>query len=73
MESPKDVNSLIDHFADGSPYTLNYVDERTAARSGVAGTWVSTSLEAVKPMSSCLAQGSQRVHFGRAPRWKVAG
>jgi FtsX-like permease family protein len=26
-----------------------------------------------KPMSSCLAQGNQRVHFRRAPRWEVAG
>jgi hypothetical protein len=26
-----------------------------------------------KPVSSCLAQGNYRVHFRRAPRWKVAG
>jgi len=46
-----DGNSLIDHFtafnADGSPYTLNYVYKRTATGSGFAGTWVSTSVEAV--------------------------
>jgi selenocysteine lyase/cysteine desulfurase len=45
----------------------------TDAGPGFAGTWVSSSLEAVKPMSSCLAQGDQRVHLRRAPRWEVAG
>jgi hypothetical protein len=26
-----------------------------------------------KPVSSCLAKGNRRVHFRRAPGWKVAG
>jgi hypothetical protein len=47
----KDGNTLADHFtsfnADGSPYSLNYLYKRTAEGSGFAGTWVSTSVEAV--------------------------
>lgn len=47
----KDGNTLADHFtgfnADGSPYNLNYVYKRTAGGSGFAGTWVSTSVDAV--------------------------
>jgi hypothetical protein len=47
----KDGSTLTDHFtgfnADGSPYHLNYVYARKAGGSGYAGTWVSTSLEAV--------------------------
>lgn len=47
----KDGLTLTDHFtgfnADGSPYNLNYVYKRTARGSGFAGTWVSTSVEAV--------------------------
>ncbi len=47
----KDGSSLTDHFtgfnADGSPYNLNYVYGRKAGGSGFAGTWVSTSVEAV--------------------------
>ena len=43
--------TLSDHFtgfnADGSPYTLNYAYKRTSRGSGFAGTWVSTSVEAV--------------------------
>jgi len=43
--------TLTDHFtgfnADGSPYILNYAFKRTAPGSGFAGTWVSTSLQAV--------------------------
>lgn len=47
----KDGSALTDHFTgfngDGSSYTLNYVYKRTAAGQGFAGTWVSTSMEAV--------------------------
>jgi hypothetical protein len=47
----KDDSTLTDRFtafnADGSPYTLNYIYRRTAAGSGFAGTWVSSSMEAV--------------------------
>ncbi|HXT17583.1 MAG TPA: hypothetical protein VN706_18215 [Gemmatimonadaceae bacterium] len=47
----KDGKALTDHFtsfnADGSPFQLNYVYERRAGESGFAGTWVSTSLQAV--------------------------
>jgi hypothetical protein len=47
----KDDSTLTDHFtgfnADGSPYNLNYVYKRKAGGSGFAGTWVSTSVEAV--------------------------
>ena len=43
--------TLTDHFtgfnADGSSYILNYAYKRTAPGSGFAGTWVSTSLQAV--------------------------
>lgn len=46
-----DGATLTDHFssfnADGSPFTLNYVYARKAPGPGFAGTWVSTSLEAV--------------------------
>lgn len=47
----KDGNTLTDHFtgfnAGGSPYQLNYLYKRTAGGPGFAGTWVSTSEEAV--------------------------
>ena len=47
----KDGSTLTDHFtsfnANGSPYNLNYVYKRKAGGSGFAGTWVSTSVEAV--------------------------
>jgi hypothetical protein len=47
----KDGNTLTDHFtsfnADGSPYSLNYTYARKAGGPGFAGTWVSTSMQAV--------------------------
>jgi hypothetical protein len=47
----RDGNSLTDRFtsfnADGSAYQLNYVYVRKAGGSGLAGTWVSTSMKAV--------------------------
>ena len=47
----KDGSTLTDHYtsfnADGSPYALNYAYKRTSEGPGFAGTWVSTSVEAV--------------------------
>jgi predicted methyltransferase len=47
----RDGSTLTDHYtgfnAGGSPYNLIYTYERKAAGSGFAGTWVSTSEEAV--------------------------
>ena len=47
----KDGSALTDQFtgfnADGSPYQLNSLYERKAGGPGFAGTWVSTSMEAV--------------------------
>jgi hypothetical protein len=47
----KDGRTLTDHYtgfnAGGSPYNLIYTYQRKAAGSGFAGTWISTSEEAV--------------------------
>ena len=65
-----DGNSLIDHFtafnADNSPYTLNHVYKRKPVGSGFAGTWVSTSVEAVNYKAALQSGRSAKMD---SPSW----